>query len=104
MILTKDPAKQKAAWEYVKYVTGPVGQTLMAQLTGYAPGNQKALDDPKLLGGYYEQRPNYATGIKQLPVMTGWYNWAGPNSVKIVDTGGSLDLGIIQGELQRRKL
>lgn len=60
MILTKDSVKQKAAWEYIKYVTGLVDQTLMVLLRGYAPGNQKALDDPKLLGGYYEQRPNYA--------------------------------------------
>lgn len=85
MILAKDPAKQKAAWEYIKFVTGPEGQTAMANATGYAPGNQIAVDDPKLLKGYYEARPNFATGVKQLPVMTGWYNWGGPNSVKIVD-------------------
>jgi multiple sugar transport system substrate-binding protein len=85
MVLSTRPERQKVAWEYVKFVTGPVGQTLMAQYTGYAPGNQKALDDPKLLKGYYDDRPNLMTAIKQLPVMTGWYNWAGPNSVKIVD-------------------
>lgn len=84
MILAKDSEKQKAAWEYVKFVTGPTGQTLMANYTGYAPGNQKAIDDPQLLKGYYEQRPTYATGVKQLPIMTGWHNWAGPNSVKVV--------------------
>jgi multiple sugar transport system substrate-binding protein len=84
MILAKDPQKQKAAWEYVKFVTGPVGQTLMAQYTGYAPGNKQALDDPQLLKGYYEAHPNHATGISLLPVSVGWDNWAGPNSVKIV--------------------
>jgi multiple sugar transport system substrate-binding protein len=85
MILAKSPEKQKAAWEYLKFATGPVGQTMMAKLTGYAPGNQKPLSDPALLGGYYEARPLYAAGVQQLPIMTGWYNWAGPNSVKIVD-------------------
>jgi multiple sugar transport system substrate-binding protein len=84
MILAKDAKKQEAAWEYVKFVTGPTGQTLMARHTGYAPGNQKALDDPQLLKGYYEARPNHATGVNLLPISTGWDNWSGPNSVKIV--------------------
>jgi multiple sugar transport system substrate-binding protein len=85
MILAKDPEKQKAAWEYVKFVTGPVGQTLMANYTGYAPGNKLAIDDPAMLKDYYAQRPNFATGVNQLSKMTGWYSWAGQNSVKIVD-------------------
>jgi len=85
MILAADKDKQKAAWEYVKFATGPIGQTIMASGTGYAPGNRKATDEPSLLGGYYQARPNLATGVNQLPLMTGWYNWAGPNAVKIVD-------------------
>jgi multiple sugar transport system substrate-binding protein len=97
MILSKDPEKQKASWEYVKFVTGPVGQTVMAQLSGYAPGNQKALDDPSLLRGYYEKNANYATGVNQLPIMTGWYNWAGPNSVKIVDVIQNYINGVVGG-------
>jgi hypothetical protein len=83
--LAADKDKQKAAWEYVKFATGPIGQTIMASGTGYAPGNRKATDEPSLLGGYYQARPNLATGVNQLPLMTGWYNWAGPNAVKIVD-------------------
>ena len=58
---------------------------LMANYTGYAPGNKLAVDDPKLLKDYYAQRPNFATGVNQLSKMTGWYSWAGQNSVKIVD-------------------
>ena len=37
MLFTKDPAKQKAAWEYIKFATGPVGATMMVQATGYFP-------------------------------------------------------------------
>ncbi|QRM32380.1 ABC transporter substrate-binding protein [Microvirga sp. VF16] len=85
MILAVNKDKQRAAWEYVKFATGPIGQTIMANGTGYAPGNRKATDDPALLGGFYDARPNLATGVKQLPLMTGWYNWAGSNAVKIVD-------------------
>jgi len=84
MVLAKSPDKQRAALDYVKFVTGPVGQAMMAKATGYVPGNRLALEDPKLLGGYYEQRPSLMTGVRQLPLMTGWQNWSGPNSVKIV--------------------
>ena len=85
VMLTKDPAKQAAAWEFIKFATGPVGQTLVATYTGYMPSNQKAIDTPELLGRFYEENPNKLVGVEQLPVLTGWYNWAGGNSVKIVD-------------------
>lgn len=85
MIFTKDKAKQKAAWEYVKFVTGPVGQTLMVKKTGYMPSNQKAIDDPELLGRFYSENPNHMTSIRQLPVMTGWYAFPGENALKITD-------------------
>ncbi|MGZ9724145.1 extracellular solute-binding protein [Rhizobium miluonense] len=85
MILAKDPARQKAAFEWVKFVTGPEGQTLMTEYTGYLPGNDLALRDDKYLKGYFDKRPNLNAAILELPFMTGWYNWSGQNSAKIVD-------------------
>ena len=38
MVFAKDAERQKAAWNYVKFVTGPVGQTAMVNSTGYMPG------------------------------------------------------------------
>ena len=37
MMFTKDAAKQKAAWEYIKFATGPIGATMMVNATGYFP-------------------------------------------------------------------
>ena len=85
MILTKDEARRKAAWEYVKFVTGPVGQTQMVNLTGYMPGNQLAVKDPNLLGNFYRNNPNHQTSIDQLPVLTDWVSFPGDNSLKIID-------------------
>ena len=85
VMLTKDPVKQAAAWEFIKFATGPVGQTLVATYTGYMPSNQQAINARDLLGRFYEENPNKLVGVEQLPVLTGWYNWAGGNSVKIVD-------------------
>jgi multiple sugar transport system substrate-binding protein len=85
MMFAKDPAKQKAAWEYIKYATGPQGATAMVKATGYFPANTLPANDPTLLKPFYEQNPNHLTAIKQLPVLTGWYAFPGENGLKITD-------------------
>ncbi len=73
MMFATDPVRQRAAWEYVKFVTGPVGQTQMVKLTGYAcPRNEIAVKEPEMLCGFYERSPNHRTSIAQLPVLTEW--------------------------------
>jgi multiple sugar transport system substrate-binding protein len=85
MLFAKDAARQKAAWEYIKFATGPIGATMMVQTTGYFPSALSAADDPKLLKPYYEKNPNHLVAIKQLPKSTGWYAFPGDNGIKITD-------------------
>jgi multiple sugar transport system substrate-binding protein len=85
VILASDPAKRRAAWDYVKFATGPVGQTMMVNQTGYMPGNAIALNDPAMLGDFYARNPNHMASIRQLPIMTGWYAWPGENALRITD-------------------
>jgi len=85
MMFAKDPAKQKAAWEYMKFATGPIGATHMVKGTGYFPANAIPARDPKLLGKFYDENPNHKTAIGQLPVMTAWYAFPGENGLKITD-------------------
>jgi multiple sugar transport system substrate-binding protein len=85
-MLTRDPAKQQAAWKYIQFATGPVGQTIMAKRTGYLPSNGTAIRTPEMLGDFYKERPNYQTSIAQVPMLTGWYAFPGQNSLKIIDT------------------
>jgi len=84
-MLAKDPEKQQAAWKYIKFATGPIGQTIMANHTGYLPSNDIAIRTPGLLGDFYKANANYRTSIAQLPILTGWYAFPGPNAVKIID-------------------
>ena len=100
MVFAKDPARQKAAWEYVKFVTGPVGQTQMVHLTGYMPGNEIAVRDPELLGRFYDSNPNHKTSIGQLPVLTEWAAFPGENSLKIIEVVKSHTEALVTG---RRK-
>jgi multiple sugar transport system substrate-binding protein len=85
MMFTKDPVKQKAAWEYIKFATGPQGATTMVKGTGYFPANTIPANDPSMLKPFYEQNPNHLTAIKQLPVLTGWYAFPGENGLKVTD-------------------
>jgi multiple sugar transport system substrate-binding protein len=85
MLFAKDPAKQKAAWEYIKFATGPIGATMMVQATGYFPSALAAADDPKLLKPYYDKNHNHMVAIRQLPKSTGWYAFPGDNGIKITD-------------------
>ena len=85
MMFAKDPARQKAAWEYIKFATGPLGATAMVKATGYFPANTIPANAPNLLKPFYEQNPNHLTAVKQLPMLTGWYAFPGENGLKITD-------------------
>ncbi|MCP3418665.1 extracellular solute-binding protein [Bradyrhizobium brasilense] len=83
VVTTPDPEKQKAAWDFVKFATGPAAQTIMAQNAGYLPVSQQAVDDPALLGSFYKSHPNQAAALTQIGKLTNWYMWPGPNGLKI---------------------
>ncbi|MBU0724568.1 MAG: ABC transporter substrate-binding protein [Alphaproteobacteria bacterium] len=83
MIVSGDKAKQKAAWEFVKFATGPLGASIMAKTTGYMPPNKVAND--VYLKDFYVQNPNNYTAVKQLPILTKWYAFPGENGLKITD-------------------
>lgn len=85
MMFTRDPQRQAAAWEYIKFATGPVGATIMVRRTGYFPGNNIPANDAAMLKTFYEQNPNHLTAIRQLPIMTAWYAFPGENGLKITE-------------------
>ncbi|MCA0317695.1 MAG: ABC transporter substrate-binding protein [Proteobacteria bacterium] len=83
MILAKDPAKQQAAYRFLRYATGPEGCATMVKGTGYVPVNQIAADDPRFLGDFYRDNPLFMTGVRQMPIMVPWYAFPGANGVRI---------------------
>jgi multiple sugar transport system substrate-binding protein len=83
MIVSTDKAKQKAAWEFIKFATGPLGASIMAKTTGYMPPNKVANDVYRT--DFYVQTPHNYTAVKQLPILTKWYAFPGENGLKITD-------------------
>ena len=82
-ILTKDPAKRQAAWDYLKLATSAWGGEVVVKNSGYMAPNQLLADDPAYLGDFYKENPNFATALEQLPMVTPFYAYPGDNGLKI---------------------
>lgn len=85
MIFTKDAAKQKAAWEFIKFACGPIGATMMVLATGYIPATTIPATRKDMLADFYPQNPNHLIAVRQQDVTTGWYAFPGANALRITD-------------------
>lgn len=86
MMFTRDAAKQAAAWEFIKFATGPVGATMMVNATGYMPATTIPAQREDMLGRFYRENPNHMVTFRQQDVITGWYAFPGQNALRITDT------------------
>jgi len=86
VMLTRDPARQDAAWRFLQFVAGPVGQTIMVRGTGYVPSNTLTLNDDRYLGAFYRENPLFRPAMEQIPRMQPWYAFPGSNGVRITQT------------------
>ncbi len=83
VVLTDDAERQAAAWEYISFVTGPEGQRIIVETTGYAPTNSLVLND---LVEYYEQNPNAIPAHEQVAEHAGpWFAYPGSEGVAVTD-------------------
>jgi multiple sugar transport system substrate-binding protein len=85
MMFTKDAARQKAAWEFIKFACGPVGATMMVRATGYMPATTVPAQRKDMLVDFYAQNPNHLISIRQQDAITGWYAFPGQNALRITD-------------------
>ncbi|CCV03087.1 putative Extracellular solute-binding protein family 1 [Mesorhizobium metallidurans STM 2683] len=85
IMLTKDPKKQKLAWDFMKLMVSPTVQTRLVEITGTSPVNTIAVQKPEFLGPLYANNPNQRASIEALPFVTGWYTFPGDNAARIVD-------------------
>lgn len=74
IMLTQNPKKQNAAWDFMKFATSPEGTTLFAQLTGYMVVQKSALERPELMGDYLKKEPNAKVTYDQVDDTVNWYN------------------------------
>jgi sn-glycerol 3-phosphate transport system substrate-binding protein len=96
----KDPAKERAAWELVKFLSDKKTQVTWHTKTGYFPISKAALNDPADKQ-WVSQKPQFATAIKQLQGTKLTHATQGcsigemPNVRKNVENG--LQAAVLQG-------
>lgn len=98
VILTQDEARQKAAWEYAKWVTGPEAQNIIVRITGYLPTNIRATGED-FLAPYYVEHPNVATAARQADRSRPWAGYPGGDSVRIWRTQRDIIGTVMRGEI-----
>jgi multiple sugar transport system substrate-binding protein len=96
LVTSRDPAKQKAAWEFIKFVTGPEAQKIVVETTGYLPTNLRT-PGPEFAGPFYEANPNFRTVTRQAERSAPWQGYPGGNSVRIWRTQREIINAVMRG-------
>ncbi|MGY1897223.1 ABC transporter substrate-binding protein [Nocardia gipuzkoensis] len=84
-ILSNDPAKQRAAWELIKFLTSESAYSKISQGIGYLPLRTGLMDDPDGLQAWSKQNPLLAPNVAQLANMEPWISMPGNNYLQIRD-------------------
>lgn len=78
-VFSKDPDKQRASYELLKYLTSKEAYTIITSKIGYLPLRLDIVDDPNYLGPWLEENPMFRANIKQLDRLTANIAFPGPN-------------------------
>ncbi|MBB3113986.1 multiple sugar transport system substrate-binding protein [Paenibacillus phyllosphaerae] len=77
------PEKNAAVWEFIKFVTGDRGYTIITSQIGYLPLRTALADDPNGLKDFVEQNPLYKINLEQLSRIQPVAIWPGDNATEI---------------------
>ncbi|WP_306359106.1 ABC transporter substrate-binding protein [Nocardia sp. CC227C] len=84
-ILSNDPAKQRAAWELIKFLTSEESYVKISRNIGYLPLRTGLMDEPGSLGAWAAANPLLAPNVAQLAAMEPWVPMPGDNYLQIRD-------------------
>ncbi|WP_067562429.1 ABC transporter substrate-binding protein [Nocardia acidivorans] len=84
-ILANDPAKQRASWELIKFLTSEESYVKISQNIGYLPLRPDMLKNTNMLGVWAAANPLLAPNLAQLTNMEPWVSMPGNNYLQIRD-------------------
>ena len=82
-VFSKDPAKQRAAYELLKFLTSKEAYTVITSKIGYLPLRLDIVDDPKYLGEWVKENPMILPNLEQLQRLTANMAFPGPTSRQV---------------------
>ncbi|MBP1844862.1 multiple sugar transport system substrate-binding protein [Rhizobium petrolearium] len=78
-VFSKDPEKQRAAYELLKFLTSKEAYTVITSKIGYLPLRLDIVDDPNYLASWVKENPMFRANLKQLDHLTPNIAFPGPN-------------------------
>lgn len=78
-VFSRDPAKQRAAYELLKFLTSKDAYTVITSKIGYLPLRLDIVDDPNYLGPWIKENPMFRANLEQLDHLTPNIAFPGPN-------------------------
>ncbi|MET0191430.1 MAG: ABC transporter substrate-binding protein [Pseudonocardia sediminis] len=84
-VLSDDPAKQRAAWELITFLTSDEAYKTISTKIGYLPLRTSLVDDPDGLQAWAAKNPLVRTNIAQLNAMEPWVAFPGSSYLQVRD-------------------
>jgi multiple sugar transport system substrate-binding protein len=86
MIFASDPAQEKAAWEWIRFLLSPDGATIWTRGTGYLPPRAALANDPRYLKPFFDQAPLMKAALDTFPYAKPWVSFPGARGLEITKT------------------
>ena len=112
VLMTRDPERQRAAWDLMRFLTSDWAYTVITSEIGYLPLRPNAISSEEFLAPWIRENPLILPNLAQLERLEPAMPHAGPNYSQIVQTmmnaaeravfGPSDDIAGIMGDAQRR--
>ena len=85
---SQDPAKQRASWEFIKFMTSDHAYTEISSKIGYLPLRPSLTEDPASLKEWADNNPLLAPNLGQLDRLEAWESYPGNSYVQADDILG----------------
>ena len=112
VLMTRDPARQRAAWDLMRFLTSDWAYTVITSEIGYLPLRPNAIESEEFLAPWIRENPLILPNLAQLERLEPAIPHAGPNYSQIVQTmmnaaeravfGPSDDIAPLMADAQRR--
>ncbi|HIU64146.1 MAG TPA: ABC transporter substrate-binding protein [Candidatus Avacidaminococcus intestinavium] len=82
MVFSTDDAKQKAAWEFIKFIESPGALAKWSTGTGYLPPRKDVEQDPNGFKKMIEENKNIQAALSTMPYLVQWASFPGANGLQ----------------------
>lgn len=82
MCFSKDAEKQKAAWEFIKYLESPQALAKWSTGTGYLPPRKGIAEDPNGFKKIVDENKNIQAALSTMPNLVKWASFPGNNGLQ----------------------